>query len=110
MTNTLDDVFEREGSIYCRPCLTKTFTDSQFKPMIYSDTKKIMAESAENQCPKCSGSVFDAEKVQFNGKVFHQNWLVHAFLKSKLAVLPCEFFIVSHENSMFSKEREYSKF
>ena len=86
MTNTLDDVFDREGHIYCRPCLKKHFEDAAYmKPMsTYSDTKKIAAVKDEDQCPKCSGAVFEAEKVTFNGRFFHQSCFACTACSSKL--------------------------
>ena len=41
LTNTLDDVFDREGQLYCRPCLKKHFGDEYAKPTSVSDTKKV---------------------------------------------------------------------
>ena len=76
MTNTLDDVFnDDDGQILCRPCLKKYHSNdlSFVKPTVYSDTKKILASKEEDECPRCQGAVFDAEKIGFGGKVFHQN-------------------------------------
>ncbi len=39
LTSTLDDAFEREGKVYCKPCLRKLFDDDHVKPQTYSDTK-----------------------------------------------------------------------
>ena len=85
MTNTLDDVFDREGIIYCRPCLKKHFEEvANLKPMTYSDTKRIAAVKDEDKCPQCSGAVFEAEKVTFNGRVFHQSCFVCSTCTAKL--------------------------
>ena len=41
--------------------------------MTYSDTKKILAASGEHGCPRCSGVVYEAEKVVAGESVwFHQ--------------------------------------
>ena len=71
MTNTLDDVFDRDNHLYCRPCLKKL--NFIGKPMTYSDTKKIPAQNEEDKCPKCEGAVFEAEKLLYNGRLFHQS-------------------------------------
>ena len=74
LTNTLDDVFDKNGQLYCRPCMKKHFADEFAKPTTISDTqKKIIAGKDEEKCPNCEGAVFPAEMVAFNGNVYHQS-------------------------------------
>ena len=71
MTNTLDDVFDRQGSIYCRPCLKKHFVeDSQLKP---SAPKSMIQDANDpNACPRCQCKVFEAEKMMSKSKLYHK--------------------------------------
>ena len=71
MTNTLDDVFDRQGSIYCRPCLKKHFAeDSQLKP---SAPKSMIHDANDpNSCPRCQCKVFEAEKMVSKSRSFHK--------------------------------------
>ena len=71
MTNTLDDVFDRQGSIYCRPCLKKHFVEeSQLK----ASAPKSMIQDANdpNACPRCQCKVFEAEKMMSKSKLYHK--------------------------------------
>ena len=71
MTNTLDDVFDRQGSIYCRPCLKKHFVeDSQLKP---SAPKSMIQDANDpNACPRCQCKVYEAEKMMSKSKLYHK--------------------------------------
>ena len=58
LTNTLDDVFDKNGQLYCRPCMKKHFADEFAKPTTISDTqKKIIAGKDEEKCPNCEGQL-----------------------------------------------------
>ena len=64
LTSTLDDAYDEQGQLYCKPCLKKNFTENII-PMTYSDPKKLpIAKDQENCCSICEGAVFEAEKVK----------------------------------------------
>ncbi|CAB4062558.1 unnamed protein product [Lepeophtheirus salmonis] len=71
-TGTLEYVFEGSNDeIYCKTCLKKTFPENE-TPLVYSDTTLI---KSENGCPRCEGSVFQAEEVNIKGRMYHKKCL-----------------------------------
>lgn len=73
LTSTLAYGFEAPDSeIYCKTCFVKNFGEGT-KPLTYSDTKLLRAAAGEHGCPRCGGSVFEAEKVVAGEKAwFHK--------------------------------------
>lgn len=93
LTSTLDDAFERCDEIYCKPCLQKTFPNESFvKPSIYYDPKKIPGRDQDQSCTACQGAVFEAEKITFANKLFHQSCFNCNHCEMKLDSLRAESF------------------
>ena len=86
LTSSLDDAYDEQGQLYCKPCLKKyIITENTNIPMTYSDPKKLpAAKDQENCCNICQGAVFEAEKVAFASRVFHQGCFSCSQCKMKL--------------------------
>ena len=48
LTSTLDDAYDEQGQLYCKPCLKKYFTENPIIPMTYSDPKKLPAKGKKH--------------------------------------------------------------
>ena len=91
LTSTLDDAYDEQGQLYCKPCLKKYVITENTIPMTYSDPKKLpTAKDQENCCNICQGAVFEAEKVAFASRVFHQGCFSCSQCKMKLDSLKAE--------------------
>jgi hypothetical protein len=57
------------AKLYCKVCLDKVAPAES--PKIYSDTSKI-APTDEKGCPRCTGAVYEAEKITVKDDVYHK--------------------------------------
>jgi len=58
--------------IYCTVCLKKNRLSGQETPKIHPDTTVIATKDDEKGCPRCSGAVFEAEKLTVKDDVYHK--------------------------------------
>ena len=91
LTSTLDDAYDENGQIYCKACLKK-YCENEYniKPLTYSDPTKLPAKDPESCCSICQGAVFEAEKIAFASRVFHQACFACHSCKMKLDSLKAE--------------------
>lgn len=59
-----------EKEIYCTVCLKKNRAHTA--PKLYSDTSVIQPQDEVKGCPRCSGAVFEAEKLTVKDDVYHK--------------------------------------
>ena len=71
IASSLDDAYDENGQLFCKSCVKK-YAPNAVKPNTYSDPKKIPAKDSESMCSICQGAVFEAEKISFASRMFHQ--------------------------------------
>lgn len=74
LNSTLVMAFESpDEEIYCKPCYRDKYGEGK-SPLTYTDVSQIKRTDLENGCVRCSGVVYEAEKVRVADKIwFHKN-------------------------------------
>ena len=62
------------GELHCRTCHAHVMRPAS--PALFPDTSVIKPLDEAHACPKCKGSVFEAEKIVEKGKVYHKRCFV----------------------------------
>ena len=73
LNSTLVMAYESpDKQIYCKSCYHEAFGEGNI-PLIYTETSKIKQSSGEDSCARCSGVVYEAERIRVSDKIiFHK--------------------------------------